>query len=277
MAIDADLKRIHLRLEEGVLWAAIDNPPVNVMTLELYGELVELTERVACHPDVGVLVLESAVEDFFIAHFDVEALLGMDTSGPAKRSDDLNPFHAMCERLRTMPKATIAKIAGRVGGGGAELAASCDMRFGALETTVVNQMEVALGILPGGSGTQHLPRLVGRGRALEIILGSDDLDATTAERWGWLNRALPAEELDSFVDALARRIASFPREAMALAKQSTLSAESLPLREGLLEEAYLFQRLMRTQEATDFMRRFLEGGGQTIEGESRMGALCSEL
>ena len=107
----------------------------------------------------------------------------------------------------------MAKIAGRVGGGGAELSASLDMRFGAIGRTVVNQMEVALGILPGGTGTQRLPRLVGRGRALEMVLGCDDVDAVTAERWGYLNRALPPDELDPFVDRLARRIASFPSEA----------------------------------------------------------------
>ena len=175
-------------------------------------------------------MFQSANPDFFIAHFDVEALLQFPIDQPAKREEQPNEFHQMCERVRTMPKATIAKIAGRVGGGGSEFAASCDMRFGAIGVTKVNQMEVGLGILPGGTGTQRLPRLVGRGRALEIILGSDDLDAVTAERWGYLNRALQPMELDTFVDNLALRIASFPPEAVAHAKRSVLNAERMPTR-----------------------------------------------
>jgi enoyl-CoA hydratase/carnithine racemase len=168
-------------------------------------------------------------------------------------------------------------IAGRVGGGGSELCESLDMRFGALGRTVINQMEVALGILPGGTGTQRLPRLLGRGRALEVVLGSDDLDAATAERWGYLNRALPPAELDGFVERLARRIASFPAEAIALAKASVNAAEELPLREGLLEEAYRFQQTLRIPEAQRRMRRFLELGGQTREGELRVSELGTKL
>ena len=149
------------------------------------------------------------------------------------------------------------------------------MRFGALGKAVINQPEVAIGILPGGSGTQRLHRLMGRGRALEVILGCEDLDAETAERWGYLNRALPADELRAFVERLARRIASFPPEAVALAKQSVDAAE--PRREGLLEEAYLFQRLLRTDDAQAAMGRFMQAGGQTREGELRLAELCDEV
>jgi enoyl-CoA hydratase/carnithine racemase len=152
-----------------------------------------------------------------------------------------------------MPKAVIAEIGGRVGGGGSELALSCDMRFGARGRTVVNQPEVALGILPGGSGTQQLPRLVGRGRALEVILGCDDLDAESAERFGWLNRALALEELRPFVTRLARRIAAFPSGAVAAAKRAVLAAEP-DWTDGLLDEP-AFQQLLRTPEAQRAMRR----------------------
>src|SRR5207245_9471456 len=107
------------------------------------------------------------------------------------------------------------RVAGCVGGGGAELSSSLAMRFGAWGRTVVNQMEVGLGILPGGTGTQRLPRLLGRGRAMEIVLGSIDVDAETAERWGWLNRALPPADLDGYVDGLAQQMRSFPAEAAA--------------------------------------------------------------
>ncbi|MDK1025608.1 MAG: enoyl-CoA hydratase/isomerase family protein [Gammaproteobacteria bacterium] len=271
-----DYQLLDITIDKGVLFATINNPPINLMTIPLYMELVSFTEEVEVDDDIRVVVMQSAVPDFFIAHFDVEALLATDISEPAIRSSELNPFHLMCERMRTMPKATIAKIDGRVGGGGSEFASSCDMRFGSLEKTKINQMEVALGILPGGSGTQRLPRLVGRGRAMEIVLGSDDLDAATAEKWGYLNRALPASGLDEFVDRLAYRIAGFPGQAIALAKESVNHAE-LPLREGLAEEAYLFQQSLRTHGAQTRMKQYMELGGQTREVELRIGEVCLEL
>jgi enoyl-CoA hydratase/carnithine racemase len=175
-----------------------------------------------------------------------------------------------------MPIPTVCEIDGRVGGGGGELAASCDMRFGSLERTVLCQMEVPLGILPGGTGTQRLPHLVGRGRAMEIVLAGDDVDASTLERWGWLNRAMPADELRGFVDALATRIAGFPPEAVSRAKASVLGALADPT-EGLLNEALLFQETVRQPSARQRMAAFLERGGQTVEGELRVGALGGEL
>src|SRR6185369_8934624 len=176
----------------------------------------------------------------------------------------LGLFHAMVDRFRTMPKATIGKIEGRARGGGSEFLLSLDMRFAALGRAVLAQPEVALGIIPGGSGTQRLPRLVGRARALEIVLGCDDIPADLAERWGYVNRALPPAELGPFVDRLAHRIASFPAEAIALAKASVNAAE-LPTIEGLLEETHNFNRSLATDAAPARMARFLELGGQTRE------------
>ena len=273
MAYEYDLLRVEL--DAGVAFATIDNPPINLMTLPLFAELSRFSEEVANDGAVGAVVLRSANPEFFIAHFDVEAILLFPTDAPAERSD-ANPFHAMCERFRTMSKATIVQLEGRVGGGGRELISSCDMRFGALGRAVINQPEVAIGILPGGSGTQRLPRLMGRGRALEVILGCDDLDAETAERWGYLNRALEPDALAPFVARLARRIASYPATAVAHAKASVLNAEPSP-REGLIEEGFLFQQLLRSDDAQSAMRRFLERGGQTRAGELRLGDLCEEL
>jgi enoyl-CoA hydratase/carnithine racemase len=254
----------------------IANPPINLMTRELYRELRALSEELAADPELTVVVFKSAHPDFFIAHFDVESILGFPVEGEAERSDELNPFHEMCERMRTMDKVTIAQIEGRVGGGGSELAASMDMRFGVIGKTIVNQMEVPIGILPGGSGTQRLPRLLGRGRAMELVLGGDDLDAETAERWGYLNRAFPADEIGAWVARFAERIAGFPPTAVRLAKAAVLGAD-LPLGEGLREEAYRFQQLMRTPEAHTYMRRFLEIGGQTRDGELRVNELAGQL
>jgi enoyl-CoA hydratase/carnithine racemase len=273
-----EYERLQVGLDAGVAFATIAAPPINVMTLPLFADLARFADEVVEDASVRAVVLRSDDPDFFIAHFDVEAILTFPTDGPAPRANavEANPFHRMCERYRTMPKATIAEIGGRVGGGGSELALSCDMRFGARGRTVINQPEVAIGILPGGSGTQRLPRLVGRGRALEIILGCDDLDAATAEAWGYLDRALPPEELRPFVERLARRIASFPAAAIAEAKASVLRAEP-SFAEGLLDEGQAFQALLRTEEAPRLMRRFLERGGQTREGELRLAELCTEL
>ena len=268
---------ISTELNDGVLVATINNPPVNVMTLPLYQDLVAFSAAVAVDEDVSVVVMQSADPEFFIAHFDIEVILTFPIDEPPAKASELSAFHGMCELMRTMNKPTIAKLAGRVGGGGNEFAASCDMRFGVRGQTVINQMEVPLGILPGGGGTQQLPRLIGRNRAMEVILGADDLDAETAERWGYLNRIFDTTQaMDEFVDRLARRIASFPKGAVALAKASVVNAEPA-MREGLLEEAYLFQQTLRLPEAQVNMRSAMAMGAQTRAGEARIADLMTEL
>jgi enoyl-CoA hydratase/carnithine racemase len=271
-------ERISVKIDGGVAFATMSNPPINIITMELAGELAQLATEVAKDDAIRAVVLRSDDPDFWLAHFDVAAIVDFPTDGvaPLNREVNDNFYHAMCETYRTMPKATIAEINGRVGGGGSEIAMSCDMRFGALGKTIINQPEVALGILPGGTGTQRLPRLIGRGRALEVILGCDDLDAATAERWGYLNRALPPAELRPFVTRLARRIASFPAPAIAAAKRATLASDASWER-GLIEESHLFQVLLRTKEAPLAMKKFLASGGQTREGENKLGKLCEAL
>lgn len=271
-----DLSVIHLANQGGVVTATIDNPPVNLIDRALYRDLRALPDLVMADPDARVLVLRSANPDFFIAHYDVAQILSFPVDGPAERSTTLSGFHLLCEQFRTMPIPSICEIGGRVGGGGGELAASCDMRFGALERTILCQMEVPLGILPGGTGTQRLPHLVGRNRAMEIVLAGDDIDAATLAEWGWLNRALPVDELAGHVAGLAARIASFPPEAVSRAKAAVLAASPDPT-PGLLEEAFLFQETVRTDAARQRMRNFLDRGGHTPEGEGRVGALGAEL
>lgn len=280
-----DLQFEHLKCERADrrLDVTIDAPPMNVMTSELFAELDQLSIRLsvaAAEPgSVQVVVFHTADSDFFIAHFDVRPLIAMSghpSPPPLTDGDELGTFHAMCERYRTMPVISIAVITGRVGGGGAELCASFDMRFGAEHTMVLNQMEVPLGILPGGTGTQRLPRLVGRGRAMEIVVGGIDIDAHTAESWGWLNRALPAVDLERYVDHLADRIASFDPVAVRAAKASVLAAESDPT-PGLRAEANLYSQTLHRPEAGAAMSTFLERGGQTREGERQMMQLTAEL
>ena len=265
--------RVHV--ETGVAWVTIDHPPINLFDLALMQEIDRLGEALEVDPDVRVVVFRSANPEFFIAHADVALIRTLPTTPPPKPTR-LGLFHRMVERFRTMPKATIGQLEGRARGGGSEFLLSLDMRFAAIGRAVLAQPEVALGIIPGGSGTQRLPRLVGRARALEIVLGCDDVPADLAERWGYVNRALPPDELGPFVDRLARRIASFPAQAIALAKEAVAAAEP-PTPDGLLQEADCFNRSLATRPAQERMARFLALGGQTPAVERDLGSLIGRL
>ena len=273
MAYD-DYRCLHVRVDRGVAFVTIDHPPINLLDLALMRELDGIGREVEADDAVRVVVFDSADPEFFIAHADVSLIEQLPTNAP--RPTTLGFFHAMVERFRTMPKATIGKIEGRARGGGSEFLLSLDLRFGALGRAILAQPEVALGIIPGGSGTQRLPRLIGRARALEVILGCEDVSAELAERWGYLNRALPPAELGPFVERLALRIASFPAEAIALAK-TAVDAAALPTEPGLLEEADCFNRSLGTAAARARMARFLELGGQTRAVEMDLGRLVGRL
>ncbi|KAI9029422.1 putative enoyl-CoA hydratase [Hyaloraphidium curvatum] len=254
---------------------------MNIITLGLYQEFIALIESLATDPAVRVVVFRSSVPSFFMAHFDVELLtriqpLRAGEIGPSAWT--LNPFSKMAEQLRTMPKPTIAIINGRTGGGGSELALSMDMRFAGPEA-VFNQPEVALGILPGGTGTGRLARLCGRSRAMEIILGCEDFSAKEAEAYGWVNRAFDtAEALEAHVTRLAERMAKFEPNAVARAKQCVLRAEKGVI-EDAIAESVDFAELLKVDswEENGRMKKFLKIGGQTVEGEKKLGFLCGQL
>ena len=266
---------LRVDVRDGVAWVTIEHPPINLFDMALIQDMLRVGEALEADDAVRVVVFQSADPDFFIAHADVELIQTLPSLPPPKPTH-LGFFHAMVDRMRTMPKATIAKIEGIARGGGSEFVLSCDMRFGALGKCVLAQPEVALGIIPGGSGTQRLPRLVGRARALEIILGCDDVPADLAERWGYLNRALPPHELGPFVERLARRIASFPPEAIALAKRAVDAADPGVVA-GLLEEADCFNHSVATTAARERMAAFMAAGGQTREVEKGLGKLAERL
>jgi enoyl-CoA hydratase/carnithine racemase len=263
------------KLDRGVLFVTIDHPPINLFDLPLMQEMDRLGREIEGDDSVKVVVFDSANPDFFIAHADVNVILQLPTEAPPK-ADRLGPFHAMVDRFRTMSKVSIAKIEGRARGGGSEFVLSLDMRFGALGRAILGQPEVAVGIIPGGSGTQRLPRVMGRSRALEVVLGCDDFPADLAERYGYINRALPTDEIGPFVEELAHRIASFPAEAIALAKASVNSAE-LPTVQGLIEEAHYFNQSAATDAAQKRMKQFLELGGQTRDVEMDIRGLADQL
>ena len=272
-----DYPHLTVTVLDGVATVLIDNPPINLMTSGLFRSLAKVSVDLSKDDEVRVVVLRSANPEFFIAHFDVTAILEFPTNGEAVEEPELGGFDRMCEAYRTMDKVTIVELRGRVGGGGAELSSACDMRFGDLETFQWNQMEVPLGILPGGGGTQRIPRLVGIGRAMEVVLGADDVDAEAAERWGFLNRAMSGDSLSAYVDALATRIASFPPAAVREAKRAVNASVERSLDEGLKYESYLFQVLLRDVDAQPSMRQYLDAGGQTRNVELRIGSVMGEL
>ncbi|KAF0965651.1 enoyl-CoA hydratase/isomerase family protein [Rhodococcus sp. T7] len=276
MSTPDDLGLIAVTVEQGVAVAVLDAPPANVLTRELFRQLRLLCRWVDESDEIRVVVFRSADPDFFIAHYDVGLIEAAIPHLPESDAAEPTLFHAMCERVRTMSTISIAEIAGRVGGGGVEFGAACDMRFGAM-SAVLNQPEIALGIIPGGGGTQYLPRLIGQARTLELVVGASDLDAGTAEAWGYFNRILPEHELTEHVDALARRIARFSPAAVASAKRSVRNAETMSVGDGLIEEARLFGDLLRRSGAGEVLRRFLADGGQTREGELRLPQLLERL
>ena len=268
-------KSVRVAVGDGIARVTIDNGPINLFDKQMFIEMSQLAAALAQDDAVQVVILHSANPDFFIAHFDVGQILQYAPDREVSTTE-LKPFHVMCEHFRTMPKATIVVIEGRVGGGGSELALSCDMRFALRGKAVFNQPEVALGILPGGSGTVRLPRLIGRSRALEVVLGCDDVDAELAERWGWVNRAMSEDTLWPHVNRLAARIASFPRHAVIAAKASVLHADKAVV-DDLIAEGVLFQGTLGGEGTHAAMERFMSTGGQTHAGESRLGELAGEL
>jgi enoyl-CoA hydratase/carnithine racemase len=198
------------------------NPPVNLIVGESVLRLTEIVEELANDPDIQVVVFDSATPDFFYNHFDLAA------DFPTPEGEDAVPVWTdLVLKLSKAPYITIAAIRGRTRGGGNELALALDLRYASREKAIFGQPEVGSGLLPGGGGTERLPRTIGRDRALEVILTSDDYDADTAERWGWITRALPDSELDAFVDTIVARLASFDRTSLASAK-AQVNRASLP-------------------------------------------------
>jgi enoyl-CoA hydratase/carnithine racemase len=226
-------------------------------------------------PSLRVVVFESANPEFYLAHFDLTGKTGNITTavGPSGLPILMDTF----VRLTKSPVVSIAKIRGCVRGVSSEFVLACDMRFASRENTLLGQPEVGVGVNPGGGGTERLPLLVGRGRALEIVLGANDFDGDTAERYGYVNRALPDAELDGFVDVLARRIASFDRRAIAAAK-NLVNQVSLPSADRLLDAITSFETALTWPETQQRIKALLDRGLQReVDFENRWPALLGTL
>jgi enoyl-CoA hydratase/carnithine racemase len=241
-------------------WRAIfDYPPFNVVDADVFQALQDLVVRMETTESLRVIVFESALADFYLSHFDLTGKIGnvMSAIGPTGLPILMDTF----VRLTKAPVVSLARIRGCVRGVSSEFVLACDMRFASRENTKLGHPELGVGLHPGGGGTERLPHLVGRGRALEIVLSANDFDGDTAERYGYVNRSLPDAELDGFVDALARRIGSFDRRALVAAKQ-LINEVSLPPFDRLLDAFTSFGKALGWPEAQNRIRTVLERGLQ---------------
>ncbi|MFJ4467586.1 enoyl-CoA hydratase/isomerase family protein [Streptomyces sp. NPDC089424] len=229
-----------------------DSPPINLVTFDTFAALSELVDRMDADDDVKVVVFDSADPDFFLAHFDLV---------PPKQPYTGPTWLDVAARMTRSRVLTIASVRGRARGVGNEFLLACDMRFASKERAVLGQPEVGAGITPGGGATERLPRLVGRARALEIITGGDDFDAETAERYGWINRALPDSELDAYVERVATRIASFDRQPLAEVKE-LINRSTLPTESDLTAGQNAFRASLTWPEAQGRIRLLLQRGMQ---------------
>lgn len=266
---------LKVEIDGHIAWVTFDHPPINLLDMQMIREIDQLSKDFEANTSIHVAVFQSADPDFFIAHADVDLIRQMPTD-ITERPTELNLYVAALERLRKLPIATIAKVAGIARGGGAEFLWSLDMRFAAIGRTTLSQPEVAIGILPSGSGSARLPNLVGRARALEISLACEDFSAELAQSYGLINRAVPADQLDDLVERIATRIASFPKTAIQSAKAAVDAALEDPT-EALLEEAHQFNLLRGTRDAQERMAAFMSNGAQTREVELDLDSVLAQL
>jgi len=259
--------------EWAVLFVEISAPPMNLLGPELVRDLVSLIQRVEADDAVRVLVFKSADPDYFISHVDVTRI--KENREAAAKLTGEPSIAVMLRHLSGSRVVTIAQIEGRVRGVGSEFALACDMRFAARESAVFGQFEPAFGVIPGAGGAQHLARLMGRARALEVLLSAEDYDADLAERYGWINRALPAAALGEFVRSLAHRIAEFPAAGHAVVKDR-VNAIGLPPLEDIRRDSDLFVEGLREPEAQSRIHVAMKRGFQTRDAEMSLARMLGD-
>jgi enoyl-CoA hydratase/carnithine racemase len=271
------LDAIRTRREGRVLFATLDAPPLNLIGPAIVNDLVTLVQHLETDGnDISVVVFDSTSPDFFSAHVDMTAVPALREK--LARLGTGSGLGTLYLRISSLKQVTIASIAGRVRGAGSEFVLACDMRFASRERALFGQPENGVGAIPGAGAVQHLTRLMGRGRALEVLLGADDFTADLAERYGWVNRALPDAALSAFVEALAHRIGRFPAEGLADTKRQ-VNAISLPSIEALNEDSRLFlQGVSRPQTQARLKALFAEGLQQAAgDAEMQFGGVLGRL
>jgi enoyl-CoA hydratase/carnithine racemase len=271
---DAVFETLTVRKEGAVLFAEIAVPPMNLLGPELVRDLVSLIQRAEADAAIQVLVFKSADPDYFISHVDVTQI--KEYREEAAKLTGETSIGLLFRYLSASRLVTTAQIEGRVRGAGSEFVLACDMRFAARESAIFSQMEPAFGQIPGGGAAQHLARLPGRARALEVMLSAQDYDAALAERYGWINRALPANEIGDFVSSLAHRIARFPAAGL-LEVKDRVNAISLAPAEDFRRDSDLFLQLVDNPEAKKRIHAAINRGFQTRDAEMNLARMLGEL
>jgi len=270
----AGFETISTHKEGGVLFAKIAAPPMNLLGPALVRDLVSLIQQAEADDSVHVLVFKSADPDYFISHVDVTRIA--EYGGLAAKLTPEPSLATVFRHLSASRLVTIAQIEGRVRGVGSEFVLACDMRFAARESAIFGQTEAGFGLIPGTGAVQHLTRLMGRGRAIEVLLGAEDYDAQMAERYGWINRALPAAELGDFVQSLAHRIASFPAFGLSVIKER-VNAVALAPADDFRRDSSLFLDCVRKPEAQNRIKAAMKRGFQTREAEMALPRMLDDL
>jgi enoyl-CoA hydratase/carnithine racemase len=273
-AVVAVFETLKVRKESAVLFADIAAPPMNLLGPALVRDLVSLIQQAEADNDLRVLVFRSADPDYFIPHVDVNRI--QEYREEAAKLTGEASIALMFRHLSASRLVTIAQIEGRIRAAGSEFVLACDMRFAARESAIFAQPEPAFGVVPGGGGIQHLARLMGRARALEVMLSAGDYDAELAERYGWINRALPANELSEFVRSLAHRIAKFPAGSLAAVKDR-VNAIALAPAEDFRRDSDLFGEGARKPEAQGRFQAAFKRGFQTRDAEMDLARLMGDL
>ena len=265
---------LNVRREAGVLFAEIAAPPMNLLGPELVRDLVTLIQHAEADETVRVLVFTSADPDYFISHVDLNRVT--EYRAEAAKLTGVASIGLMFRYLSASRLVTIAQIEGRVRAAGSEFVLACDMRFAARESAIFGQFEPAFGQLPGGGAAQHLTRLMGRGRALEVMLSADDYDAELAERYGWINRAMPADALGDFVSSLAHRISRFPAAGHVVVKDRVNAIALAPVEE-FRRDSDLFGEEVRAPDAQRLIAAAMKQGFQTRDAELALAHMLGEL
>ena len=263
-----------VQIDGAVLFAEIAAPPMNLLGPELVRDLVSLIQRAEADKTFKVLVFRSADPDYFISHVDLTQVAAYRAEA-AKLSGEAS-IALLFRHLSASRLVTIAQIEGRVRSAGSEFVLACDMRFAARESAVFAQFESAFGLIPGGGATQYLTRIMGRARALEVLLSAEDYDAELAERYGWINRALPATTLSDFVTALAQRIARFPA-AGQVAIKDRINAITLAPTDDFRRDSDLFGEGVRTPETQRLIETAMKRGLQTRDAEMELTSMLADL
>jgi enoyl-CoA hydratase/carnithine racemase len=265
---------LNVRAEGAVLFAEIAAPPMNLLGPELVRDLVSLIQRAEADDTVRVLVFKSADPDYFISHVDLTRI--SEYRAEAAKLTGEASIALLFRYLSASPLISIAQIEGRVRAAGSEFVLACDMRFAARETAIFSQFEPSLGAIPGGGAAQHLTRLMGRARALEVMLSAEDYDADLAERYGWINRAFPADGLGDFVKSLAQRIAGFPAGGQAAVKDRVNAIALAPI-EDFHRDSDLFAEGVLSPEAQRQIGAAMKNGLQTRDAEMDLARLLGDL